>query len=148
MRGGSQTTGIRPHDAVARIIATPVATIRPTATLREAANALVTDAVGLLVVVDARGVLGVLSERDIVSAIADDVDLDLERVRDRASLDLVEIDQDETILRAASTMAAAEVRHLAVTSGREVVGVVSIRDVLAVMVEAAELAEATEPTTG
>lgn len=130
--------GIRPTDPVTSIVATPVATIRPTATLRDAASALAADGVGLLVVVDARGVFGVLSERDIVTAIADLADLDLERVRDRASLELVQVGEDEPILRAAEVMADAQVRHLAVTraGGDDVVGVVSMRDVLGVLAQA------------
>lgn len=130
--------GIRPTDLVSTIVATPVATIRPTATLRDAALALAENGVGLLVVVDARGVLGVLSERDVVSAIADGTDLDEERVRDRTSLDLVHVAHDDTVLRAAEVMSAAEVRHLAVTDGPEVIGVVSMRDVLAVLRDAVD----------
>jgi len=127
--------GIRPTDSVSSIIGTPVATIRPTETLRAAANALVADTVGLLVAVDYRGVLGVLSERDLTAAIADDADLDDERVLDRASMDVVKVEESASILRAAQAMVAAEVRHLAVCRNDEVVGVISIRDVLMVLVE-------------
>ncbi len=127
--------GIRLSDPIGRLVGDPVATIRPTATLREAADALAADAVGLLVVVDARGVTGVFSERDIVTAIVDDVDLDDGRVRDYATSDVVQVEQSASVLDAAAVMSEAQVRHLAVADRGVVTGVVSIRDVVTVLVE-------------
>ncbi len=127
--------GIRLSDPIGRLVGDPVATIRPTATLREAADALAADAVGLLVVVDARGVTGVFSERDVVSAIVDDVDLDDGRVRDYATSDVVQVEQSVSVLDAAAVMSEAQVRHLAVADRGVVTGVVSIRDVVTVLVE-------------
>lgn len=124
---------IRPSDPVTRLLNGPVATIRPSATLREAAEALAADAVGLLVVVDHRGLVGVLSERDIVAGVADYAELDVERVSERVSDNVVSIEERSTVLEAAAAMADAEIRHLAVTRNGEVTGVVSIRDVVAVL---------------
>jgi CBS domain-containing protein len=132
--------GITLHNPVSHLMAPAVATISPTATLREAATALAADMVGLLVVVDARGVRGVLSERDIVLAITDDHDLTEARVRDHASTDLVQVDEDAPIIDAAALMAAAELRHLAVTRNDEVVGVISVRDIVDVLVAQGDLA--------
>lgn len=129
--------GIRLTDPVGSLIGDPVATIGPTRTLLEAAEAMASDGVGLLVVVDARGVLGVISERDLVSAVADGADLSEERVRDRLSDDLVSVDEGATIADAAATMASAAIRHLAVSRSGEVVGVVSIRDIVNVLLEGA-----------
>jgi signal-transduction protein with cAMP-binding, CBS, and nucleotidyltransferase domain len=131
--------GIRLSDPVGSLVDAAVATIRSTATLREAASALAADAVGLLVVVGPRGVDGVLSERDLVTALADEVDIDQARVRDHASSELVSVEEDATIVDAAAAMAAAEVRHLAITRQGEVVGVVSIRDVVHVLLEQPDL---------
>ncbi|MEX2328461.1 MAG: CBS domain-containing protein [Nitriliruptoraceae bacterium] len=129
-------TGTRPTDPIGRLIGDPVATIRPTATLREAADALVADGVGLLVVVDPSGVRGVLSERDVVRAIAEDLDLETERVRDVSSTDVLTVDEDTSIADAAREMTDAQIRHLAVSRKAVVTGVVSIRDVLAVYLDA------------
>ena len=129
--------GIRLSDPVRTLVGDPVATIGPTATLRAAAETMATDAVGLLVVVDTRGVLGVLSERDIVNAVAEGADLDDERVRDRLADDVVTIDEDASISDAAATMASAEIRHLGVTRGGDIYGVVSVRDVVNVLLEGA-----------
>jgi CBS domain-containing protein len=132
--------GITFNDPVRTLMAPIVATIEPTATLREAATALAADAVGLLVVVDARGVRGVLSERDIVLAISEDHDLTEARVRDHASTDLVQVDESASILDAAAAMSAAELRHLAVTRGEQVVGVISVRDIVTVLASQGDFA--------
>jgi CBS domain-containing protein len=133
--------GIRLTDPVGRLIGQPVATISPTATLREAANALAADQVGLLVVVSPRGVHGVLSERDLILAIVEDTDLEVARVRDHASAEIIGVEEDATVVDAAGAMAAGEVRHLAVTRDGAVTGVISIRDVVNVLLEQQELVE-------
>jgi len=135
--------GVSLSDPIGTLVGDPVATIRPTATLREAAHALAADAVGLLVVVDARGVRGVFSERDVVTAIADDVDLDDGRVRDYATADVIQVEEAVTILDAAAIMSEAQVRHLAVARRGIVTGVVSIRDVVAVLLEERRVETAT-----
>ena len=126
---------LRPTDPVGGLIGDPVATIRPTATLRDAAEQLAADDIGLLVVVDAAGVRGVISERDVVLAIADDLELSEERVRDSASTDVLKVDEAATIRDAAAAMNDAGIRHLAVSRNDVVTGVVSIRDVLAVLLQ-------------
>jgi len=127
--------GIRLTDPVSGLVGDPVATIGPTATLRAAAEAMASDSVGLLVVVDTRGVLGVISERDIVTAVADGADLDDERVRDRIVDDIVTVDEGASVADAAATMAAAEIRHLAVSRRGDIYGVVSVRDIVNVLLE-------------
>ena len=129
--------GIRLSDPVRTLVGDPVATIGPTATLRAAAETMSSDGIGLLVVVDTRGVLGVISERDLVNAVAEGADLDEERVRDRLADDVVTIDEDATVSDAAATMAAAEIRHLGVTRQGDIYGVVSVRDVVNVLLEGA-----------
>jgi len=123
------------NDPIGRLVGAPVATITPTSTLREAANALAADGVGLLVVVDPRGVRGVFSERDVVNAIAEDVDLDDARVRDYATSDVIQVEEAASVLDAAAAMSDAQVRHLAVARRGVVTGVVSIRDVVRVLVD-------------
>jgi CBS domain-containing protein len=109
--------------------------VRPTATLREAARLLAADRVGLLVVLDHRGVCGVLSERDLVAAVADGEDVEVERVADYLVDDLVTVDEGVSIDEAARTMSEAELRHLTVARDGEVFGVISIRDVVSALLE-------------
>lgn len=121
-------------DPIRALTGDPVATILPSATLREAATELAADVIGLLVVVDPSGVRGVISERDIVRAIADGVDLDVERVRDVASLDVTTVDEDTSIVATARQMLDAEIRHIAIARRGVVYDVVSMRDLLDVLV--------------
>jgi CBS domain-containing protein len=127
--------GIRTTDPVGRLLGDTVAMVPPSAPLRRAARQLARELVGLLVVVDRDGVSGVISERDIVAAVADEADLDAERVIDHATADIVAVDEAVSIADAAATMAAAEVRHLAVSRRGEIVGVISARDLIAVLAE-------------
>ena len=107
-----------------------VATITPTSTLREAADAMIADGLGLLVVAGPNGPTGVLSERDVVRAISEELDVDEERVRDHISGEIVGVDEAASVEEAARAMADAQIRHLGVTRDGAVIGVVSVRDVL------------------
>jgi CBS domain-containing protein len=121
--------------AVGPLVHAAVATIGPSATLRDAVEALASDGLGLLVVVDATGVQGVISERDVIAAVAEGLELDVERVRDHCADDIVSVDEDTSVEDAARTMAGAGIRHLAVSRGGDIFGVVSIRDVLTVLID-------------
>jgi CBS domain-containing protein len=118
---------------VGHLVSPAVATIQPSATLRSAVESMAADRLGLLVVADAGGVTGVISERDIVAALAEDAVLEEERVRDHCSSEIVSVDEGSSIAGAAQAMADAEIRHLAVTREGAVIGVVSVRDVLRVL---------------
>ena len=128
-------SGAGRRDPIGTLVAVAVATVGPTATLREAADAMVADGLGLLVVTDPTGPSGVLSERDIVTAISEDLDLSEERVRDHASRELVTVDEGASIEDAARAMADAQIRHLAITRDGAVFGVVSVRDVVRALLD-------------
>lgn len=135
--------GVRLTDPIGSLSAGEPATVGPTRTLREAAEELAIEWIGLSVVADHRGVLGVVSERDIVRALADGADPDGERVIDVMSDDVATVDESATILDAATAMSVNEIRHLAVSRQDVIVGVVSIRDIVAVVLEELASAEAT-----
>lgn len=125
--------GIGRMDPVGGLVAPAVATIAPTATLKEAADAMASNGLGLLVVIDAKGPTGVISERDLVIAISDALDLAIERVRDHCTDEIVAVDESVSVEDAARAMAEAQIRHLAVSRDGSVYGVVSVRDVLGVL---------------
>jgi CBS domain-containing protein len=128
-------SGSGANGSIGALMAPAVATILPTATLRQAAESMMADGVGLLVVADVNGPTGVISERDVVAAVTEDLDLELERVRDHGSDEIVSVDDEATVADAARAMADAQIRHLAVTRKGAVVGVVSVRDVLRSLVD-------------
>ena len=130
-------TPIRRTDPVGTLLSPAVATVAPTATLAEAVEAMAADRLGLLVVTGTSGMVGVISERDVIAALADGADLEVERVRDHATDRVVTVDADLSVAEAARRMVDAEIRHLAVTRDDDVAGVVSVRDLLVAL--AAEL---------
>ena len=98
--------------------------------LREAATELMRNEVGVLAVEDARGVKGILSERDISRAVADDADLDVVQVRDYMTSSPVAVADDAPIEDAIRLMHEHGLRHLIVTQEGRAEGVVSARDIL------------------
>lgn len=125
-----------PTPTIAGLVKAPIAWVSPSATLEEAATLLAADELGLLVVVGPSGIRGVISERDLVGAVADGADLTIERVVDHASTDVLTVPESATLDESARVMRDAGVRHLVVTRRDEPVGVVSIRDVLDAMLTA------------
>lgn len=89
--------------------------------------------VGALAVVgDAHDLVGIISERDVVLALADEDDARHVRVGDYTTSDVetARLDEDSTVV--ARRMLEAGVRHLPVVDHDRVVGMLSMRDLLAV----------------
>lgn len=127
--------GVRMTDPLRNIVSGAPAVIEPWVTLRQAATGLTAETIGVLLVEDPRGLLGIVSERDIVRALAEGADPDVERVRDVMTYDLVKLEVEVTVEDAAAAMANEEIRHVAVVDGQIVIGVVSVRDLLSVVIE-------------
>lgn len=130
----------RPSDAVAGLMAWPVATADVDSTLLELAQALAEDEIGALAVLDRDGLVGVVSERDVVRHVAAGADLRHTRAREVMSLEPVTVESSETLGHAARLMCDAEVRHLPVLDGEELVGFLSLRDLLEAYIESARRA--------
>jgi CBS domain-containing protein len=129
--------GILPTDPISKLTSMAVASIAPTGTLQAAAEAMASEELGLLVVTTGKddGSVSVLSERDIVAAVADGLDLTTERVVDHCRSEVVAVEETATVQDAARAMAEAQIRHLAVSRDGYVVGIVSIRDVIVVLAD-------------
>lgn len=108
-----------------------VLTVGPTHTLRQVAQAMAGRKVGAAVVhdPDADGP-GILTERDMLKAVAQGVDPDTEAAAEHLTPEAVVASPDWPLLQAAQTMLTGGFRHLVVCEGAEVVGVLSVRDVL------------------
>lgn len=126
---------IHPDDPIRLLVSSLAVSIEPTATLHELAVRLDRECVGALMVMPDERVSGVVSERDVVHAVAVAGALDEVWVADVMTEDPVRIDLDDTIAEAAERMLTEGVRHLPVVDGAGLVGVVSIRDVLRVFVD-------------
>jgi len=107
--------------------------VGPEHTLRQAASMMATRRVGSAVVIDpdAQGI-GIMTERDVLYAIGANLDPNTETVGDHITWDVVYAGPDWTIEDAALAMSRGGFRHLVVLDGTEVVGVVSVRDIMRV----------------
>ena len=118
--------------SVSALVADTVARIGPEATLLEVADALAAGDVGVLVVGEDDKPQGVVSERDLVTAIAGRRPLDATTALDVASTELVWCDATATVAEVAEEMAEHYVRHVLVEEDGRLVGIVSARDLLGV----------------
>jgi CBS domain-containing protein len=110
-----------------------VLTVGPGHTLREAAAAMCGRHVGAAVVVDPDlPGPGVITERDILIAIARGEDPDEERVADHLTARLTFAAPDWSLEKAAETMVRGGFRHLVVVDSGELAGVLSMRDIVRV----------------
>jgi len=127
--------------AVRTLVNRPAVVVDPDSTLRQVAETLAGDYIGVVVVrtVPPRGprgdeAEGVISERDIVRALAEGADPDEERAENVMTLELATASPADTIMSVAESMLDNEIRHVPVTEDGAVVGVVSERDVLGAFV--------------
>lgn len=104
--------------------------VGPEATLVEAAKAIIDAGVGSLGVVDGRRLVGILTERDLVRAIADGADPFEEVVDDWMSDAPDTFAPDVEVADAAAWLLEVGYRHMPVMADGELLGIVSIRDIL------------------
>jgi CBS domain-containing protein len=112
-------------------MSTVVVTVGPGHTLRAAARSMAARRVGAAVVLDpdAAG-LGILTERDVLDAIGAGQDPDVEMVGDHLTSNAVFAAPDWSLEEAAVAMVRGNFRHLIVCEGSEMVGILSVRDVV------------------
>jgi CBS domain-containing protein len=110
-----------------------VLSVGPGHTLREAARLMAKRRVGAAVVVDPDSPgPGIITERDLLESVGRDEDPDAERVCDHLTSDLVFATPDWSLEEAAVAMVRGGFRHLVVCEGAEIVGVLSVRDIVRV----------------
>lgn len=117
-----------------------VITAEPDCPLSVAARALAERNIGALVVMDEQDLLiGILSERDIVRAFALGGTKALAgNVRDYMSKDVITCQLDDTCRELMGVMTRHRIRHIPVLAKNEVVGIISIGDVVKHRVEEVE----------
>jgi CBS domain-containing protein len=108
---------------------------RPDDTLPEAARRMWEQQTGSLLILDGEDLVGIITERDILKAVATGVSLDT-RVSEVMSKDLITVDPGTSLREAARIMTERWIRHLPVIEGGKLVGVVSQRDLSGVLASA------------
>jgi signal-transduction protein with cAMP-binding, CBS, and nucleotidyltransferase domain len=116
---------------VAEGMSEQVLMIGPAHTLREAARMMAARKVGAAVVVNPEhSGVGILTERDILNSVGAGESPDAETAGQHCTQDLVFAARGWTLDDAAAAMVRGGFRHLVVVEGHEVVGLLSMRDIV------------------
>lgn len=111
----------------------PVLVVGPEHTLRQVAQLMSERRVGSAIVHDPESAgVGILTERDLLNAIGAGLDPDVEPVERHITRDVVYAVPDWTLVEAAGAMARGGFRHLVVVEDTDVLGVISVRDIMRV----------------
>ncbi len=124
-----------PRNPVREVMSRGAISVDEKLTLRSLAAVLAELDIGIALIAAADGSVSVVSERDVVRALADGADPDEIWAADVASNDLVLAEPQETIVDVAERMSSEAVRHVTVVDRGAIVGVVSARDVLPVLTD-------------
>jgi CBS domain-containing protein len=111
----------------------------PEQTLEAVASILWSRKIGALVVTENDDVVGIVSERDLVRAVAEEGEGGLNRkVRDAMTRDVVLAAPSDSVEEMLSRMTDRRIRHLPVCEHHRLIGIVSIGDLVKVKIEETE----------
>src|SRR3954469_11949757 len=114
-----------------------VLTVGPGHSLRDAARAMKERKTGAAVVIDPEQPgPGIITERDLLVSLGEGQDPDQELVGDHLSAHLTFASPEWSLERAAEAMVKGNFRHLVVVDGAEMVGILSMRDIVRCWVQA------------
>lgn len=120
---------MRVRDAMSKA----VLVVGPEHSLRQTAQLMTARRVGSAVVVDPDGEgIGIITERDMLNALGAGLDPDTERTAGHITWEVVYAGAEWTIEEAAAAMVRGGFRHLVVMQDDEVLGIISVRDILRV----------------
>ena len=112
------------------LVVRDLVTVGPTHTLAQAAKLMSAKRVGSAIVVTEESP-GILSERDVLRAVADGADVAVATVGDYMTWNAIVATSEWDTLEAARTMMEHGFRHLVVVDGDHEIGILSIRDLMA-----------------
>lgn len=109
-----------------------VVSVRDSDTVDSAVKALVREKIGAVLVTDAEGkVCGILSERDVVVELSKSgAKLLTKPVSELMTRDLVRCGPGDSVLKAMAMMTDRRIRHLPIFDGDELLGIVSVGDLV------------------
>ncbi len=110
-----------------------VLAVGPSHTLREAARMMVEKGTGAALVIDELSPgPRIITERDILLSLGRGQEPDTERVADHMSDSVIAASPEWSLERAAAEMSRRKIRHLVVYEKSELIGVLSMRDIVEV----------------
>ncbi len=115
---------------VGELMTTPPVFADPEQTVRTIAQAMASEGVGSLILIRPDGPSAIVTERDLVQAVADGIDPDTTWAVEVASDGLVSVSPEDSVAEAVEEMVNLGIRHLPVKVGGTVIGLVSAGDLL------------------
>jgi CBS domain-containing protein len=115
---------------IRELVCRDLVTVGPAHTLAQAARLMTAHRVGSAIVCTDEGP-GIVSERDVLRAVADGVDLNTVTVGDYMTWNAIIATSSWDTMTAAKTMLEHGFRHLVVVDGGTEIGILSIRDLMA-----------------
>jgi CBS domain-containing protein len=133
--------GLRTRMLVKDAMSSPVVTLGEEDTSNKVANSMDEHNVGCIIITNKSGnPIGIITERDLVKRVlSKNLRPDTVKAKDIMSSPLVTIEPEATISEAARRMSRLDVRRLGVVYKDNLVGLVSSKDILAVMPELIEI---------
>ncbi|HUS93709.1 MAG TPA: CBS domain-containing protein [Patescibacteria group bacterium] len=108
-----------------------VFTIRPQQTVAEAVDMLAKQNIGALVVTNAEGkIVGIITERDIIRQAAKSQSIFAQKVSDIMTRGVIVGLLEDDAMSVAHTMTERRFRHIPILDGEELIGIVSIGDLV------------------
>jgi CBS domain-containing protein len=102
-------------------------------TVAEAARKMWKQQTGSLLVMEGEDLVGIITERDVLKAVATGARLEETRIAEVMTKDVVTVGPGTSLREAAKIMADRWIRHLPVVDGGKLVGVLSQRDLAGVL---------------
>jgi CBS domain-containing protein len=119
-----------PPSRVRDVMTTGLVATHPNESLADIAVRMRDQGIGAVAIMEGEELIGIITERDLSRATADGLSPRVTPANAYMTSGPITIDADERAGNAASTMVARGIRHLPVTEGGQVVGLVSARDLL------------------
>ena len=117
-----------------------VFTIAPEATVLDALKMMAKHNIGALLVMTEQNLDGIVSERDCIRKVElTGRDAKTTKVRDIMTGDVITVDCSQPLEECMSLMIDKNIRHLPVYDGGELVGLLSVRDVLKEVIEVQQM---------
>jgi CBS domain-containing protein len=117
-----------------KVMSRTLLTVAPEVPLKEVAERMVSRDVGAALVTEGERLVGIVTERDVLRAVARGIDEDTV-VADLMTPDPETMEPDESTQHAAVLMIHGGFRHLPIVEGDDIVGMLSIRDLMRVVLE-------------
>ena len=105
---------------------------KPDTSVREAAEIMTKHKIGSLIILEGEKIAGIITETNVLHAVAEKKDPDATAVSDVMAKDVVTIDPGKKIEDAVELMLKYQIKRLPVIDNEKLVGVVTASDVIAV----------------